>query len=232
MILGKGGHTPYCTPDGISAQLVESLERLRTDHVDIYMLHRDNPAIPVDEFIGLLNEHQRAGRMRIFGASNWSIDRLEAANDYARRNGLSGFAAISNNFSLARMIAPPWPDCLSSSDATWRAWLTRTQMPLMPWSSQARGFFAGRAAPADLSDPELVRCWYSHDNFERLTRVEHIAAERGVQKIAIALAWVLRQPFPTFPLIGPRTLSETRTSLPGLGLALTPEEVAWLNLEV
>ncbi len=231
VILGKGGHTPNCNPDGVTSQLVESLERLRTGYLDIYMLHRDNPAIPVDEFIDVLNEHQRAGRMRIFGASNWSIDRLEAANDYAQRNGLSGFAAISNNFSLARMIAPPWPGCVSASDATWRAWLTKTQMPLMPWSSQARGFFTGRAAPADLSDPELVRCWYSPDNFDRLARVEHMAAERGVEKIAIALAWVLHQPFPTFPLIGPRTLSETRTSLPGLGLALTPEEVAWLNLE-
>jgi predicted dehydrogenase/aryl-alcohol dehydrogenase-like predicted oxidoreductase len=231
VILGKGGHTPYCTPEGISAQLSESLERLRTDHLDIYMLHRDNPAIPVDEFIDVLNEHQRAGRMRVFGASNWSIDRLEAANDYARRTGRSGFAAISNNFSLARMVAPPWPDCLSSSGATWRAWLTKTQMPLMPWSSQARGFFTGRAAPADFSDPELVRCWYSDDNFARLARVEQLAAERGVQPIAVALAWVLNQPFPTFPLIGPRTLSETRTSLPGLRLALTSEEVAWLNLE-
>jgi aryl-alcohol dehydrogenase-like predicted oxidoreductase len=77
----------------------------------------------------------------------------------------------------------------------------------------------------------LVRCWYSEDNFERLARVEQLAAERGVQPIAVALAWVLNQPFPTFPLIGPRTLSETRTSLPALGLALTAEEVAWLNLE-
>jgi len=231
VILGKGAHTPYCTPEGISSQLVESLDRLRTDFLDIYMLHRDNPAVPVDEFIDVLNQHQQAGQMRVFGASNWTIERLDAANDYARRNGLSGFAAISNNFSLARMVAPPWKDCVSSSDATWRAWLTKTQMPLMPWSSQARGFFTGRANPSDLSDPELVRCWYSPENFERLARVERMAAERDVQPIAIALAWVLHQPFPTFPLIGPRALSETRTSLPALSLELTSEDVAWLNLE-
>jgi predicted dehydrogenase/aryl-alcohol dehydrogenase-like predicted oxidoreductase len=230
VILGKGGHTPYCTPEGVTAQLAVSLDRLRTDYLDIYMLHRDNPALPVGEFIDVLNEHQRAGRMRIFGASNWSLERLQAANDYARKHGLSGFSAISNNFSLARMIAPPWPDCRSSSDATWRAWLTKTQTPLMPWSSQARGFFTGRAAPDDFSDPELVRCWYSPDNFARLARAEQLAAERGVPPIAIALAWVLCQPFPTFPLIGPRTLSETRSSLSALDLALTSDEVAWLNL--
>jgi aryl-alcohol dehydrogenase-like predicted oxidoreductase len=101
----------------------------------------------------------------------------------------------------------------------------------MPWSSQARGFFTGRAHPDDRSDEELVRCWYSEDNFRRLERVNAMARERGVLPINIALAYVLCQPFPTFPLIGPRTLSETRTSLPALGIELSPEEVRWLNLE-
>jgi predicted dehydrogenase/aryl-alcohol dehydrogenase-like predicted oxidoreductase len=231
VILDKGGHTPFCTPEAVASQLPESLERLHADYVDIYMLHRDNPAVPVGEFIDVLNEHQRAGRLRVFGGSNWTIERLEEANAYASQRGLSGFTVISNNFSLARMIEPPWAGCLSSADARWRTWLTTTQTPLMPWSSQARGFFTGRAKPNDLSDPELVRSWYSEDNFQRLARVEQLAKERGVLPIAIALAWVLSQPFPTFPLIGPRTLAETRTSLPALDVRLTPQEVAWLNLE-
>ncbi len=232
VILGKGAHTPFCAPEAIGTQLTQSLDRLRTDYVDIYMMHRDNPAVPVGEFIDALNEQQRAGRMRVFGASNWSIERIEAANEYAAQNGVNGFAAISNNFSLAWMIEAPWTGCLSASDPRWREWLTRTQMPLMPWSSQARGFFTGRAAPGNFSDPELARCWYSDDNFERLARVNRLAKERGVSAIAIALAWVLDQPFPTFPLIGPRTLSETRTSLPALNVNLTENELVWLNLEV
>jgi aryl-alcohol dehydrogenase-like predicted oxidoreductase len=101
----------------------------------------------------------------------------------------------------------------------------------MPWSSQARGFFTGRANPNDHSDAELVRCWYSEDNFRRLERVNAMAKERGVLPINIALAYVLCQSFPTFPLIGPRLLSETRTSIPGLDIQLTPEEVRWLNLD-
>ena len=101
----------------------------------------------------------------------------------------------------------------------------------MPWSSQARGFFTGRARPDDYSDPELVRCWYSDDNFQRLERVNEMARRRGVLPINIALAYVLEQPFPTFPLIGPLRLSETRTSFPGLTITLTPEELRWLNLE-
>jgi len=129
------------------------------------------------------------------------------------------------------MVEPPWAGCLSASDAASRAWLTKTQTPLLPWSSQARGFFTDRARPDDRSDAELARCWYSDDNFRRLERVDELARRRGVLPINIALAYVLCQPFPTFPLIGPRTLSETRTSLPALDIDLTPDELRWLNLE-
>ncbi|HLW03288.1 MAG TPA: aldo/keto reductase [Ktedonobacterales bacterium] len=231
VILDKGAHTPHCDPESLTRQHLQSLERLQTEYVDIYMLHRDNPAIPVGEFISVLNEHKSAGRMRVFGASNWSIERVAEANRWAAEHGMVGFSVISNNFSLARMIDPVWAGCISASDARSRAWLTEQQMPLMPWSSQARGFFTGRAHPEDRSDAELVRCWYSEDNFQRLERVSELARQRGVLPISIALAYVLCQPFPTFPLIGPRLLSETRTSFLGLDVELTPEDVRWLNLE-
>ncbi|MGI8854856.1 MAG: aldo/keto reductase, partial [Thermomicrobiales bacterium] len=91
--------------------------------------------------------------------------------------------------------------------------------------------FTDRARPDDESDSELVRSWYSADNFARKERVEAMAKRRGVLPITIALAYVLCQPFPTFALIGPRTLAETRTSLPALEIALTPDEVRWLNVE-
>lgn len=231
VILGKGAHTPFCAPEYVTKQLLESLQRLQTEYLDIYMLHRDNPDYTASAFIDVLNEHQRAGRMRIFGASNWSIQRVQEANTYASENGLMGFSAMSNNFSLARMVEPVWAGCIAASDPESREWLTETQMPLMPWSSQARGFFTGRALPEDQSDPELVRSWYGEDNFRRLERVNQMAEERGVLPINIALAYVLSQPFPTFPLIGPRALSETRTSLPALDIQLSPAELRWLNLE-
>jgi predicted dehydrogenase/aryl-alcohol dehydrogenase-like predicted oxidoreductase len=231
VLLGKGAHTPFCTPEAVTEQLQVSLERLQTDYVDLYLLHRDNPRYPAGEFVEVLNEHQRAGRIRVFGASNWSLERIEEANAYAREHGLAGFGVVSNNFSLARMIEPPWAGCMAASDPTFRAWFERTQTPLFPWSSQARGFFTERSHPDDHSDPELVRSWYSEDNFARKERVVQLARERGVTPIAIALAYVLHQPFPTFALIGPRALSETRTSFEALGVELTPEEVRWLNLE-
>jgi aryl-alcohol dehydrogenase-like predicted oxidoreductase len=231
VILAKGAHTPFCNPKDLTQQLLVTLDRLQMDYLDIYMMHRDNPEIPVGEFVDVLNEHVRAGRMRAFGGSNWNLERVEAANAYAAAKGLQGFSAVSNNFSLARMVDPVWAGCIQSSDPASREWLTRRQFPLMPWSSQARGFFTERADPKDLSDRELVRCWYSDDNFRRQARARELAAKRGVLPIQVALAYVLCQPFPTFPLIGPRTLAETRTSLPALDIELTADELRWLNLE-
>ena len=231
VIIGKGGHTPKCYPDAVTEQLMRSLDNLRTDYVDIYFLHRDNPDVPVGEFIDVLNEHIHAGRIKSFGGSNWSIPRIEQANEYANRNGKTGMAAVSNNFSLAQMIEAPWRDCLSHSDPDSIEWHTRTQIPLMSWSSQARGFFAeGRANPDIHQDKELVRCWYSDDNFRRLQRARQLAKEKGVKPINIALAYVLAQPFPTYAIVGPRTMQETWSCLTSLRIHLTKEETEWLNL--
>lgn len=231
VILDKGAHTPFCDPDSLTRQLYESLDRLGMDYLDIYLMHRDNPEVPVGEFVGVLNEHKRAGRIRAFGGSNWTLERLQAADDYAAKNGLGGLSAVSNNFSLARMINAVWDGCLSAGDPAFKGWLEKTKTPLISWSSQARGFFTDRARPEDRSDEELARCWYSDDNFERQKRARELADRKGVLPINIALAYVLHQKFPTFAIIGPRTLEETRTSLEALRVELTADEVAWLNLQ-
>lgn len=230
VILTKGAHTPLCTPEWLTRQFMESLGRLQMDWVDIYMMHRDNLDVPVGEFVETMNEHVQAGRMRTFGVSNWTLARVDEANAYAAKHGLKGIAAVSNNFSLARMVDPVWAGTIAASDAASREWFARTQMPLMSWSSQARGFFA-RGNPADLSDPELARCWYSDDNFARLGRAAALARERGVEAIQIALAYVLAQPFPVYAMIGPQALAETRSCVAALDIRLTAAERRWLNLE-
>ena len=191
-----------------------SLRRLGTDYIDLYLLHRDDPTVPVGPIVEALNEHRSAGRIRAFGGSNWTAARIAEANAYAEKAGKRGFAAVSNNFSLARMIDPVWPGCIAASNLEYRQYLEQTQLCLMPWSSQARGFFTGRAYPEDLSDDQLVRCWYSNGNFKRLERARKLASKRGVLPINVALAFVLCQPFPTHPLIGPRTLAEASRTTP------------------
>ncbi|QCR44048.1 oxidoreductase [Curtobacterium sp. SGAir0471] len=230
VVITKGAHTPYCDPESLTRQLLESLDRQGTDHADIYMMHRDNPDVPVGEFVDVLDEHRRAGRIRVFGGSNWTPARFDEANAYAAANGRHGFEVLSNHFGLAEAYDVPWDGCEHATDPASKRWLEERQVPLLPWSSQARGFFTGRAAPGDTSDAELVRCYYSDDNFERLRRARELGEQYGVPATAIALAYVLHQPFPTFPLFGPRTIAEARSSMTGLSVELSPEQVAWLDL--
>ncbi|GAB3835159.1 aldo/keto reductase [Kribbella italica] len=229
VVIGKGAHTPHCDPASIARQLEESLQRLQTDHVDLYLMHRDNEEIPVGEFVDAMDEQFRAGRFKAFGGSNWSTARFDEANAYAVANGKQPLTLLSNHLSLARAYDVPWKGCRHVSDDESQAWLRERQVALFPWSSQARGFFTGRAKPEDTSDEELVRCFYSDENFQRLDRARELASAKGVEPTAIALAWLLHQPYPVFPLIGPRQISETRTSLPGLSVTLTDDEVAYLT---
>lgn len=108
VILTKGAHhddgSPGArvTPEAIRKDLSESLERLGTDRIDLYALHRDDPSVPVGPVIEELNRHLEAGTVRAIGASNWTYLRIKEANEYAASHGLKGFMFNSVNLSLAR----------------------------------------------------------------------------------------------------------------------------------
>ena len=230
VLIGKGAHSPLCYPDMIAKQLDQSLERLKTDYVDVYFMHRDNLDIPVGEFVDAMDAEVRRGRIRgIFGGSNWTRERMDEAAAYAQKNGKQAPGALSNNFSLAEMLDPIWAGCVAASDHEWKEWLKSRQIPNFAWSSQGRGFFTERAGRDKHDDEEIVRVWYSDRNFVRRDRAIELAQKLGRHPIHIALAYVIAQPFPVIPLIGPRTIAELEDSLSALDIALTDEQVKWLE---
>lgn len=230
VLIGKGAHSPLCYPDMIAKQLDQSLERLKTDYVDAYFMHRDNPDVPVGEFVDAMDAEVRRGRIRgIFGGSNWTRERMDEAAAYAAKNGKQAPAALSNNFSLAEMLNPIWAGCVAASDDEWKQWLRSRQIPNFAWSSQGRGFFTDRAGREKHDDEEIVRVWYSDRNFVRRDRAIELAQKLGRHPIHIALAYVIAQPFPVIPLIGPRTIAELEDSLSALDIRLTDEQVKWLE---
>jgi predicted dehydrogenase/aryl-alcohol dehydrogenase-like predicted oxidoreductase len=230
VLIGKGAHSPLCYPDQIGKQLTQSLDRLQTDYVDIYFMHRDNTDVPVGEFVDAMDREVQAGRIRgIFGGSNWTRERMDEAIAYAEKTGKQKPGALSNNFALAEMQDVIWPGCVSSSDDQWKAWFRDRQIPNFAWSSQGRGFFTDRASRDKLDNEELVRVWYNEKNFGRRDRAVELARELGKSPIHVALAYVLHQPFPVVPLIGPRTLAELDDSMSAFDIKLTPEQVRWLE---
>ncbi|NHN30671.1 aldo/keto reductase [Paenibacillus agricola] len=232
VILTKGAHHnadgPRVNPQAIAADLEISLGRLQTSYTDLYALHRDDTNIPVSVIIDALNEHIKAGRILAIGASNWTHQRMQEANDYAASNGLVGFSFSSPNLSLAKPNEPRWAGCVSAG-AEDCAWHEATQLPLLSWSSQAGGFFTGRFAPDKLEDKEAVRVYYSDANWERLRRAAELAEKKGVSTVQISLAYVLNQPFPTAALIGAQNQVELESCVDGAQIELTADEVSWLE---
>ena len=224
----------------VQAELAASLERLRTDAIDLYMLHRDNPVVSVAEIMDCLNATIAQGRVRALGASNWQYDRVDAANEYADKHGLTGFCTVSNHLSLAAPTAPFY-EGLVSVDRAGERWHAATGIPLIAWSAQARGFFAGpyTAQMRDGIDAiqddftrRMIEVYCTDDNLERLDRARSLAAKKdGAFAVQIALAWVLHRPYPVIPIVGPHTPEELASCIAAAGLTLSDSEAAWLRLE-
>ncbi|WYP24813.1 aldo/keto reductase [Alkalihalobacillus sp. FSL W8-0930] len=211
-------------------QLQTSLERLKTDHVELYALHRDDLTVRVEDILEWLNEHVQAGRIQAFGASNWSVERLQEANQYAAKNGMQGFSFSSPNLSLAKAKEPYWPGCVSA-DQQMIEWHEQSKLPLFSWSSQARGFFTGRFTRDNLENEDLVRVFYNDENWERYDRAEKLSKEKQCSLIEVALAYVLNQSFPTGAIIGPQNRQELQSCGRGASLTLSADEIAYLDLQ-
>lgn len=226
----KGGHTPCCNPTDIVKQFKTSLERLQLDRADIYIMHRDNLDLPAGELVDCLSELIDQKLLQVFGGSNWSIDRFEQANAYAKKHGRHPMTILNNNLSLALQIKPLWGGCVHSSDPKSLARLEQLKAVHFAWSSQARGYFLDDDQWQKLG-PANFECWDCEENRARRQRAFELAKQKGVSAINIAAAYVLNQPFESFALVGPRTVEEIATTLPGLDITLTPAELAYLSMQ-
>ena len=231
VILSKGAHpydgVPRVTQEAIREDLMGSLDRLGVDSIDIYLLHRDDESVPVGPILEALNEHKAAGRIRTFGASNWSIARLDEASDYAARNELEPFTSSSVQFGLGIPSEEPWPGCISGRDPGSSAWYERTQLPLFAWSSQSAGFFG--LTDNDAPDPEFQRVYDTTENRARRRRAAEVAARLGTTPTQVALAWVATQPFPVFPIVRSRDAAHLAGSAGALDLPIDATTRAWLD---
>jgi aryl-alcohol dehydrogenase-like predicted oxidoreductase len=242
VVATKGGHPELASmtasrlsPDCLARDLDESLERLQLDSVDLYFLHRDDPAIPVGEILDALQAPLRQGRIRALGASNWSPARLQAAQREADVRGISGFRCSQCAWSLAE-INPAMQGHLGMFCIEEKAlqFHRETRFPLIAYSAQAQGFFAQSWSWPELPNPtakqEALRpSYYSRKNVERWERAQELAARRQCSAGAIALAYVTSQDFPTAALIGPKSLAQVNLSLAEKDLTLSPDEVRFLE---
>ena len=244
VILGKGAHHSQdrkrVTPFDIQADIHDSLARFQVDSIDLYVLHRDNPAQPIGPIVETLHAAKEAGQIHAYGGSNWTVERLRAANEYAAAHGLTPFAVSSPQFSLAVQQVPPWRDCESLSGAAGepaRAWCRANGVTLFVWSSLAGGFFSGRFRRDNLDtltenyDRLAVKVYCTEENFQRQDRAQELAQSKGVTVPHIALAYVYSQPEGIHALSGGRTAAEVQVNVEAAEIELTQEEIAYLELK-
>ena len=213
----KGCHPPYCRPSLVGAEVDEARTALGRDTFDVFVLHRDDTSVAVGEFGAALLAEVEHGSIRAFGVSNWTVERYEELGAELGSDARH-LTAFSNQFSLAEMVTPTWPGCLSMTTAE-IASLDRDGVTALAWASLAEGYFAGRDGPS----------WKSGRNEARRERARELAEERGTTATAVALAYVLRQPSRVLALAGTRSEAHLDELLGAASLALTPAELSWLE---
>ncbi len=235
----KGAHSPWgsedksgrCSREDLEQHLAESLERLATDYVDLYWLHFDEPTRPVGEIIESLADIQRSGRILSYGASNWTAERIDAANDYAKQKRLPPFVASQPWFSLGAVAGGPSSEAPTSDAADpLRQWHVDTGLAMIPYSSQANGYFGAANVEWARGDfqgpPPRAESFDSPANRRRLLRAIDLAEQKGVTANQIALAYLLNQPFTVYPIIGTGNPEHAREALGAASLRLTEQERA------
>lgn len=224
----------------IMSDIEDSFAKLQTDYIDIYILHRDNPAVPVGPIVELLNKLHQEGRIGAFGGSNWTLERTKEANAYAAEHGLVPFTVCSPSYSLAECIGDPWGGSVTISgdkNREFRAWLQEQNMPIFTYSSLGRGFFSGRLTSGDADRAEELigpgAGEYAFPiNFEKLKRAEKMAADKNVSVSQIAFAWLTHQPLNIFAVTSPGSPKHIQETIDSLQLELTEQEMKWLNKEI
>ena len=206
VISTKGAHprlermdVPRVSPEDIRSDLELSLRALGTDYIDLYFLHRDDPARPVGEILECLEALRRAGSLRWYGCSNWRLSRIIEAREYALAHGLSGFVCNQLMWSLAvpdpRRIADK---TLVGMDAETYAFHRQTGMAAMAYMSIAGGYFA-HLAKGDLREEARLRYDLSI-NAENYIKLSALSAECGVTPGDLSLLYFASSPFPAVAL--------------------------------
>ena len=204
----------------------DSLQRLGTDYVDLYQIHRFDPATPIEETVEALHDIVKAGKARYVGASSmyaWQFAKMLHAAD---RHGWTRFVAMQNHYNLVyrEEEREMLPFCRDQG------------IGVIPWSPLARGFLAGNRRRADRGDTVRAKTdqyahemYYDDSDFAVADRAAQVAGRRGVQPAQIALAWLLSKPGVTSPIVGASKLRHLEEAVAALDIRLDDDDVRLLE---
>ena len=214
----KGGHPPLddlhrgrCDAASLRHDVEQSLRRLRTDHIDLYLPHRDDPRVPVAEIIGTLGDFVKEGKIGAIGVSNWDVSRIAQARMLA--NGPVANQLLGN--ILCVKMSPPKDDTLRVLDASPYRQAETENLTLMLFSSQCLGAFLpsklGRVLPPEYDNPACRTA---------IAEIAALARELGLDAGDLVLAFLLEVSHRIVPLIGPQSPAQLVESIRALEVRL------------
>lgn len=243
VVATKGAHYELNTPDisrvskeEVSQDLDESRKLLGLDTIDFYWLHRDDETKEIGEILEFMENLVKEGKIRYYGASNYSVERLREAETYAREHGLKGFSAVSNQWSLASkreeaVEKEKKESALITTSYEQYCWHRETKIPLIPYSSTAEGFFYkmyqdGRRVNEKLTGKakKEVSIYWTDRNMMIYNDMLKLNKELGLSFIAMSIAYLLNQPFEVYPVCGVSNISQLDDIIRGIETIL-PEEM-------
>jgi len=205
----------------ILTEIDHSLRRLGTDYVDLYQIHRWDPTVPIEETMEALHDVVRAGKARYIGASSMWAWQFAKALHVAERHGWTPFVTMQNHYNLIyreeeREMLPLCRDA---------------GIGVLPWSPLARGKLTRPwdAATARSETDRFGSSLYRDGDAAIVETVLALATERGTTPARVALAWLLRNPAVTSPIIGATKLDHLTDAVAAVDLDLTDDEVARLE---
>lgn len=214
---------------GLSAQAIrtgleDSLRRLRTDYIDLYYTHYDDPSVPVEEYIATLDTLVKEGKVREIGASNVPAERLARALEFSDSAGLAKYVAIQPHYNLVSR---------DTYEGELAAVAARHGLAAVPYWALASGFLTGKYRPGtavDSARAEGAGKYLETDRGRRvLQALDEVAAAHSAELATVALAWLAAQPTVATPLASARTVEQLPPLLAVAGLELTGAELTCLT---
>jgi len=205
----------------IMFEIDESLRRLGTDYVDLYQIHRWDPQTPIEETMQALHDVVQSGKARYLGASSMWAWQFAKAQHVAEANGWTKFVTMQNHYNLVyrEEEREMLPLCLDQG------------VGVIPWSPLARGLVTRDPQQATIraENDQYAKTLYGSADAGVIEAVAQIAAERGVSRAAVGLAWVSKHPAVTAPIVGTTKPHHLDDALASLDLVLTDDEIRRLE---
>ena len=209
----------------IMRSIDRSLKRLGMDYVDLYQTHRWDYETPIEETLEALHDVVKAGKARYIGASSMYAWQFAKALALQERHGWAKFVSMQNHYNLVYREEERELNPLCQSEG----------VGLIPWSPLARGFLTGNrpkgqdAATVRGKTDAMSHAMYNDGDHVVVERVSELSAKREVSNAQVALAWLLHRPGVSAPIIGASKMYQLEEAVAALDVALSTEELAYLE---